>query len=96
MAFGRICLIGDAAFAVRPHAAAGTAKAAADGWAWPRSSRRRAGTSRPPSRPGSGGNSPSVMTCWPAAAPSVTAPSSLARSAPVTRASIFGLYGPGN
>lgn len=28
-----ICLIGDAAFAVRPHAAAGTAKAAADGWA---------------------------------------------------------------
>jgi 2,6-dihydroxypyridine 3-monooxygenase len=33
MAFGRVCLIGDAAFAVRPHAAAGTAKAAADGWA---------------------------------------------------------------
>lgn len=32
MAFGRICLIGDAAFAARPHAAAGTAKAAADGW----------------------------------------------------------------
>jgi 2,6-dihydroxypyridine 3-monooxygenase len=33
MAFGRVCLIGDAAWAVRPHAAAGTAKAAADGWA---------------------------------------------------------------
>jgi len=33
MTFGRICLLGDAAFAVRPHAAAGTAKAAADGWA---------------------------------------------------------------
>jgi 2,6-dihydroxypyridine 3-monooxygenase len=33
MAFGRACLIGDAAFAVRPHAAAGTAKAAADSWA---------------------------------------------------------------
>jgi len=33
MAFGRTCLIGDAAWAVRPHAAAGTAKAAADGWA---------------------------------------------------------------
>ena len=33
MAFGRTCLVGDAAFAVRPHAAAGTAKAAADGWA---------------------------------------------------------------
>jgi 2,6-dihydroxypyridine 3-monooxygenase len=33
MAQGRVCLIGDAAFAVRPHAAAGTAKAADDGWA---------------------------------------------------------------
>ena len=32
MVFGRTCLIGDAAFVVRPHAAAGTAKAAADGW----------------------------------------------------------------
>ena len=32
MAFGRACLIGDAAFAARPHAAAGTAKAAEDGW----------------------------------------------------------------
>jgi 2,6-dihydroxypyridine 3-monooxygenase len=33
MAFGRVCLIGDAAFAARPHAAAGTAKAAANAWA---------------------------------------------------------------
>jgi 2,6-dihydroxypyridine 3-monooxygenase len=33
MAFGRVCLIGDAAFAVRPHIAAGTAKAASDAWA---------------------------------------------------------------
>ncbi len=33
MVFGRMCLIGDAAFLVRPHAAAGTAKAAADAWA---------------------------------------------------------------
>lgn len=32
MAFDRACLLGDAAFAVRPHAAAGTAKAAEDGW----------------------------------------------------------------
>ena len=32
MAFGRTCLLGDAAFAVRPHAAAGTAKAAEDGY----------------------------------------------------------------
>lgn len=33
MAFGRACLVGDAAFVARPHAAAGTAKAAADAWA---------------------------------------------------------------
>ena len=33
MAYGRICLIGDGAFTVRPHTAAATAKAAADGWA---------------------------------------------------------------
>lgn len=32
MRFGRICLMGDAAFAARPHVAAGTAKAAEDGW----------------------------------------------------------------
>jgi 2,6-dihydroxypyridine 3-monooxygenase len=32
MASGPVCLLGDAAFAVRPHAAAGTAKAAEDGW----------------------------------------------------------------
>ena len=33
MAFGRVCLLGDAAYLARPHAAAGTAKAADDGWA---------------------------------------------------------------
>ena len=33
MAQGRVAVIGDAAFAARPHAAAGTAKAAADAWA---------------------------------------------------------------
>jgi 2,6-dihydroxypyridine 3-monooxygenase len=33
MAFGRVCLLGDAACVARPHAAAGTAKAAEDGWA---------------------------------------------------------------
>lgn len=32
LAFGRVCLLGDAAFAVRPHAAAGSAKACEDGW----------------------------------------------------------------
>jgi 2,6-dihydroxypyridine 3-monooxygenase len=30
MAFGRSCLIGDAAFALRPHIGVGTAKAADD------------------------------------------------------------------
>jgi 2,6-dihydroxypyridine 3-monooxygenase len=33
MAFGRVCLIGDAAFGLRPHVAAGQAKACADAWA---------------------------------------------------------------
>ncbi len=33
MAFGRVCLLGDAAFTARPHAAAGTAKAAENAWA---------------------------------------------------------------
>jgi 2,6-dihydroxypyridine 3-monooxygenase len=33
MVFGRVCLLGDAAWVARPHAAAGTAKAADDGWA---------------------------------------------------------------
>jgi 2,6-dihydroxypyridine 3-monooxygenase len=32
MAFDRVCLIGDGAFFVRPHMAAGTSKAAADGF----------------------------------------------------------------
>ena len=32
MAFGRVCLMGDAAFVGRPHAAVGTAKAAEDAW----------------------------------------------------------------
>jgi 2,6-dihydroxypyridine 3-monooxygenase len=33
MVFGRVCVMGDAAFGVRPHVAAGQAKACADGWA---------------------------------------------------------------
>lgn len=33
LVFGRVCLLGDGAFCARPHAAAGTAKAAADAWA---------------------------------------------------------------
>jgi 2,6-dihydroxypyridine 3-monooxygenase len=33
MVFGRVCLLGDAAFGLRPHLAAGQAKACADAWA---------------------------------------------------------------
>jgi 2,6-dihydroxypyridine 3-monooxygenase len=33
MVFGRVCLVGDSAWVARPHAAAGTAKAADDAWA---------------------------------------------------------------
>jgi 2,6-dihydroxypyridine 3-monooxygenase len=33
MAFERVCLIGDAAIGLRPHVAAGQAKACADAWA---------------------------------------------------------------
>jgi 2,6-dihydroxypyridine 3-monooxygenase len=33
MAFDRVCLLGDAAFTLRPHVAAGQAKACADAWA---------------------------------------------------------------
>ena len=43
MAFGRLCLIGDAAFVARPHAAAGTAKAAEDGWQLARALRATGG-----------------------------------------------------
>jgi 2,6-dihydroxypyridine 3-monooxygenase len=52
MAFGRACLIGDAAFAVRPHAAAGTAKAADDGWALANE------------LTASGGNVPAALAAW--------------------------------
>ena len=52
MAFGRIALIGDAAFAVRPHAAAGTAKACADAWAL-RDALRDAG-----------GDPVAALACW--------------------------------
>jgi len=33
MVFGRVCVLGDAAFTLRPHVAAGQAKACADAWA---------------------------------------------------------------
>jgi 2,6-dihydroxypyridine 3-monooxygenase len=41
MAFERVCLIGDSAFALRPHVAAGTAKAAEDGWTLAEAVRRK-------------------------------------------------------
>jgi 2,6-dihydroxypyridine 3-monooxygenase len=43
MAFGRVCLVGDAAFSVRPHAAAATAKGADDVWALADALRRSGG-----------------------------------------------------
>ena len=52
MAHGRVCLVGDAAFAVRPHAAAGTAKAADDGWALGDEPRA------------AGGNVPAALAAW--------------------------------
>lgn len=52
MALGQVALIGDAACASRPHAAAGTAKAAADAWTL-------AGALRE-----SGGDIPSALTKW--------------------------------
>lgn len=43
MVFGRVCLMGDAAFALRPHTAVGTAKAADDAWQLARALRGTAG-----------------------------------------------------
>lgn len=43
MCFGRVCLLGDAAFVIRPHTAAATAKAAADAIALARSLRLSGG-----------------------------------------------------
>jgi 2,6-dihydroxypyridine 3-monooxygenase len=52
MAFGRVCLVGDAAFSVRPHAAAATAKGADDVWA-PADALRA-----------SGGDVPAALRAW--------------------------------
>jgi 2,6-dihydroxypyridine 3-monooxygenase len=96
MAFGRICLIGDAAFAVRPHAAAGTAKAAADGWALARE------------LVAAGGDVPVALAAWERRQLAL-GHSLLARCRDIGDSSqftgtfrpgdprlIFGLYGPGN
>ena len=50
-----LCLLGDAAFAVRPHAAAGTAKAAEDGWVLAAELEA------------AGGDVPKALTAWEAA-----------------------------
>ena len=52
MAFGRVCLVGDAAFSVRPHAAAATAKGADDVWALADALRR------------AGGDVPEALRVW--------------------------------
>jgi 2,6-dihydroxypyridine 3-monooxygenase len=52
MAMRRVALIGDAACGARPHAAAGTAKAAADGWTLAAALRD------------SGGDIPSALSRW--------------------------------
>jgi len=96
MAFGRVCLIGDAAFAVRPHAAAGTAKAAADGWALAEE------------LAAAGGNVPAALAAWERRQLEL-GHDLLARCRAIGDSSqflgtfrpgdprlIFGLYGPGN
>ena len=90
MVLGRACLIGDAAFAVRPHAAAGTAKAAADGCALAEALASPAGTCRPRWRAGNASRSPSAALCSPGAATSATARSSVAPSGPATSGSSSG------
>ena len=96
MAFGRTCLLGDAAFAVRPHAAAGTAKAAADGWALAQE------------LAAAGGDVPAALGAWERRQLALGR-SLLARCRDIGDSSqfsgrfrpgdprlIFGLYGPGN
>ena len=96
MVFGRTCLIGDAAFAVRPHAAAGTAKAAADGWALAAE------------LAAAGGNVPAALAAWERRQLALGR-SLLARCRDIGESSqssgtfrpgdprlVFGLYGPGN
>jgi len=96
MAFGRTCLVGDAAFAVRPHAAAGTAKAAADGWVLAQELTAH------------GGDVPAALAAWERRQLALGR-SLLARCREIGNSSqfsgtfrpgdprlIFGLYGPGN
>jgi hypothetical protein len=86
MAFGRTCLIGDAAFAVRPHAAAGTAKAAEDGWVLAEELASADGdVPRALERVGRTGNWTSAGLCWIAPGGSVRVPSSQVASPPGTR-----------
>jgi 2,6-dihydroxypyridine 3-monooxygenase len=96
MAFSRACLLGDAAFAVRPHAAAGTARAAADGWALAEA------------LTAAGGDVPAALASWERSQLAL-GQALLARCREIGDSSqsggtfrpgderlIFGLYGPGN
>ncbi len=94
MAFGRVCLIGDAAFVVRPHAAAGTAKAAADAWALAEAIGRERDVPTALAR-WEPGRSPWAPSSSSAPAASAAGPSSTAPGCPAIRELIFGLRGPG-
>lgn len=95
MVGGRACLVGDAAFAVRPHAAAGTAKACEDGWVLAEELQN------------SGGDVPKALSAWEARQLDLGS-ALLARTREIGDSSqftggfhpgdprlIFGLYGPG-
>jgi 2,6-dihydroxypyridine 3-monooxygenase len=95
MVSGRACLLGDAAFAVRPHAAAGTAKAAEDGWVLARELQR------------TDGDVPAALAAWETRQLALGS-ALLARTREIGDSSqftgefrpgdqrlIFGLYGPG-
>ena len=84
MAFDRVCLIGDAAFVARPHAAAGTAKAAADAWSLAEALDRATDVPVGPAGRGSRASWPSAATCSSGPGASVPARRSRGAGAPAT------------
>ena len=95
MAFGRVCLIGDAAFVARPHAAAGTAKAAADAWALAEALDASTPTSRRPCGRGSRASWRSAASCSSGRGASAPARRSTGTWRPGDPELIFGLTEPG-
>ena len=96
MADGRVALIGDAACGARPHAAAGTAKAAADGWALqrrPEQARRRHRGGA--AEVGAGAARAAAPRCWSGSSSWANDPSSRNTWTPGDPSLRFGLYGPG-